>query len=220
MITRTMTIKAVIFDMDGVLIDSIKYVLKSFNEVLKKDGVHITKDEMSKFNGRPLEDMLAWLKRDHNITYSPEEFEEKALALQLKLMREEFKDNKKLINLIETLKAKDLKLAVATSSLRGRAEKILGLLEVKDYFDVILTAEDVTNHKPNPEVFLKAAKKLGVNPEECVVIEDAANGIQAAKKGGMKAIALLTEFQTKKELKDADFIIDSLDELNEKLDEL
>ena len=86
-------------------------------------------------------------------------------------------------------------------------------MKIKDLFDVIVCAEEVTNHKPHPEVFLKAAELLQVHPRNCVVIEDAANGIQAAKSGCMKAVGLLTEFHTAKELAQADLVINSLEEL-------
>ena len=91
------------------------------------------------------------------------------------------------------------------------------ILDIKDYFQEIITAEDVKKGKPDPEIFLKAAEKIYLRPEECVVIEDAVNGIQAAKKGNMKAIALLTDSHTKKDFYEADLIIKSLDELKDKL---
>jgi beta-phosphoglucomutase len=103
---------------------------------------------------------------------------------------------------------------MATSSLRYRALEIIEILDITDLFEVIITAEDVEKHKPNPELFLKAAEKLGVNPKECVVIEDAVNGIQAANSAKMFSIALLTKFHNRRsEFKEADKIISNLEEL-------
>lgn len=208
-------IKAIIFDMDGVLIDSTKYVWKSYNVILEKEGVHIDQETMERDLGRPLKDFLEGLKKDPGVKdIDPVEFDREASELQIKFMKEQFENNSDLVNLMKNLKEKNLKLAVATSSFKGRAEKILSLLGIRDYFDVVVTMEDVTNHKPHPDVFLKAAEGLGVSPEECVVIEDAVSGISAAKRGNMKVVALLTEFQSREELKEADLIIESLDELN------
>ena len=78
---------------------------------------------------------------------------------------------------------------------------------------MIVCAEDVAKHKPDPTIFLEAAKQLGIDPEDCVVVEDAANGIEAAKRAGMKAVGLVTEFHTAEELSQADLVIDKLADL-------
>lgn len=215
-------IKAVIFDMDGVLVNSTKYIWKSFNILLKEEGVHFSDDDIKKYLGHSLRDDLALWKKEYKIKdYNLEEFSRKAGEMELGFMKKELKDNKNLMELLKLLKKDSIKLAVATSSLRWRAEKILDLLKIKGYFDVIVTAEDVKNHKPSPEIFLEAAKRLKVNPEYCVVIEDAANGIEAAKAGKMKAIAFLTPYHTKQELSKADLIISDFKELNlEKLEKI
>jgi len=209
--------KAIIFDMDGVLIDSPKYVWKSFNIILGEEGVHIGDEIVKKYLGKRLKDQLQMWKEDFKIKdHNIEDFSKRAGELELGFYKKELNDlNVK--NIIVNLKKSGFKLALATSSLKWRADKILNILKIKDYFKVMITAEDVEKGKPNPEMFLKAAEKLNVKSEECVVIEDAVNGIQAAKNAGMKTIALLTKFHTQKEFKDADLIISSLDELNENL---
>jgi len=203
--------------MDGVLIDSPKYVWKSFNIILGEEGVHIGDEIVKKYLGKRLKDQLQMWKEDFKIKdHNIEDFSKRAGELELGFYKKELNDlNVK--NIIVNLKKSGFKLALATSSLKWRADKILNILKIKDYFKVMITAEDVEKGKPNPEMFLKAAEKLNVKSEECVVIEDAVNGIQAAKNAGMKTIALLTKFHTQKEFKDADLIISSLDELNENL---
>ena len=96
-------------------------------------------------------------------------------------MKKELHPNKSLNKFLKEAKEKGIKLAVATSSLRWRAERILGLLQIKEIFNAIVTAEDVENHKPNPDIFLEAAKQINSLPENCIVIEDAANGISSQK---------------------------------------
>lgn len=141
------------------------------------------------------------------------EYSKKSLKIQMDLMKKE-KPNKDLINLLEEAKNEKILMAVATSSLRYRAIEILNMLKLNIYFPIIIAAEDVKNHKPNLDLFLEAAKQMGVKPEECVVIEDAENGVQAAKTGNIKAVALLTDYHSREELKDADLIIKDFSELS------
>ena len=140
--------------------------------------------------------------------------------IQLELLKDE-KPSKDLLNLLKQSKEQGIKCAVATSSLRWRAEKILDLLKIRKSFDAIVTAEDTKNHKPNPDVFLEAARQVGVKPEECVVIEDSRNGVKAAKRGNMKAIGFATKYHSAKEFKHADITINNFSEINiEKLKKL
>ncbi|MFA5084218.1 MAG: HAD family phosphatase [Candidatus Paceibacterota bacterium] len=215
-------LKAVIFDMDGVLINSTKYIWKSFNILLKDSGVHFSDKDIKKYLGFSLRDKLELWKKDYGIgDYNLEEFSRKAGKMELEFMKKELHPNEDLDRFLNELKDNGIKLAVATSSLRWRAEKILEVLQIKEFFDAIVTAEDVKNHKPSPDIFLEAAKQLDENPENCVVFEDAVNGIEAAKKGNMKAIAMKTEFHSRKELKNADLIIDDFSEINlKKLEKL
>ena len=207
--------------MDGVLIDSPKYVWKAFNFLLAKDGVHIEDSEIKEYLGVALVDLFKILKKRYGIkNYDPKEFSKKSCPLEFKYMKEELKNNKELIKLLINLKSDNYKLSVATSSQRWRAEEILNLLGIMKYFDVIVTSEDVDNHKPHPDVFLKASAKLNILPKFCLVVEDASVGIIAAKKAGMKSIALLTNYTTKEDLKDADLIINDIFELEEKLNKI
>ena len=90
--------------------------------------------------------------------------------------------------LIDYLKENDYKIALATSSDREKAEYLLELVKIKDKFDYIICGNDIVNSKPNPEIFLKAAENLKVEPKECIVIEDSKFGVKAAVNAGMKAI--------------------------------
>ena len=116
------------------------------------------------------------------------------------------------IDLIKNLKVMGFKLAVGSSGPKENVELLLTTLKIKPYFDVIITAEDVKIGKPAPDVFLIIAKRLNINPEYCLVIEDAPVGIKAAKEANMCSIALTTT-HTKDELFDADFIANDLSEV-------
>ena len=90
--------------------------------------------------------------------------------------------------MLEYLKENKYKIAVATSTKRERAEKLLTMVKIKDFFEEIICGDEVKNSKPDPEIFLKAAKKLGSQPSHCIVLEDSAAGIEAAYNAGMKGI--------------------------------
>ena len=207
-------LKAIIFDMDGVLIDSIGPIWESFSRVLKDEGAHFSEDYIKRNLARSLRDNLQAWKTEFGIKdYNLMEFSKKAGEIQFDLMKKE-KVNSGLLALLQESKEHNIICAVATSSLRWRAEKILDLLGIKSFFQALVTADEIKHHKPAPDTFLEAAKKLNIKPEECVVIEDAGNGIDAAKNANMKTIALLTKYHSLDELKHADLVIKDFSELN------
>jgi HAD superfamily hydrolase (TIGR01509 family) len=106
-----------------------------------------------------------------------------------------------------------LKMALATGASRKKLEFVLEQLPIGHYFDAIITADETNTGKPDPEVFLNAAKELGVPADGCIVMEDARNGAKAAKKGGMLCIAITTT-RGKDQLQDADLVINGYDELD------
>lgn len=214
-------LKVIIFDMDGVLTDSIGPIWESFSTVLKDEGVHFSKEYIKKNLARSLRDNLQDWKTEFGIKdYDVLEFSKKAGEIQFELMKKE-KVNPDLLNLLEEAKKNNIACAVATSSLRWRAEKMLDLLNIRLFFRVLVTADDIKNHKPAPDVFLEAANKLGVDPNECVVIEDAKNGIDAAKNANMKTIGLITDYHSADELKHANLVIKNFSELSiEKINKL
>jgi beta-phosphoglucomutase len=208
-------LKAIIFDMDGVLVNSTKYIWESFNVLLKDEGVHFTDKDIKKYLGLSLRDQIQQWKKEYGIKeINLEEFSRKAAEIQLEGIKKEFSPNNALHIFLNKAKAQNIKLAVATSSRRWRAEKILEILHIKDYFEAIVTSEDIHNHKPHPDVFLEAAKRLREHPEECVVFEDAVDGIRAARKGNMKVVAIKTQYQSTEELHEADLIIKDFSEMN------
>ena len=207
-------LKAIIFDMDGVLVNSTKHVWKSFNILLKDEGVNFSRKYIRKNLGKSLRDLLKSWREEFGIReYDVLDFSKKSGAIQLNLMKDE-KPDKDLLNLLEEAKRSSIKCVVATSSMKWRANEILQLLEISDYFDYVVTAEDTKRHKPHPEVFLEAARRINIKPEDCVVIEDAVDGVEAAHKGGMKAVGLITEYNSVEEIKQADLMIRNFSEIS------
>ena len=211
-------IKGIIFDMDGVLIDTPKFAWRSHNLLLSKFKKHVSDEEIPEYLGRSLIDQVNQLRKTFNIDINIEEyikeFEEHAQHYMGNIQK-----NEALVNLLEKLKKKYV-LGVATSSNKDRTSTILKNLGVSEFFNVVITADDVKKHKPDPAIFFEAAKKLNITPNESVVIEDALNGIEAAKSGNMRTIGLVTKYLSVETLSAADLVIESLEELSEKLEDI
>jgi HAD superfamily hydrolase (TIGR01509 family) len=207
-------LKAIIFDMDGVLVDSTKSCWESFSAVLKDEGVHFSDEYIKNHLATSLRDHLISWKKEFGIKdYDLLEFSKAAGKIQFELLKYE-KVNAHLLKLLKELKKNNIPCAVATSSMRWRTEQILDLLQIREFFSVVVTAEDVTNHKPAPDVFLEAARLLGMKSEECVVFEDASHGIDAAKNAGTKTIGIVTKYNLAEELSHADLVIDDFSQVN------
>ena len=129
-------------------------------------------------------------------------------------MKEDLKINPTLLKLLTDLSKNNVLMGVGTSSYTDRTHKILELLGIKNYFSAISTAEEIHEHKPNPHIFLDVAKKLGAHPKNCIVIEDASVGIEAAKRGNMKVVGYVHSYTTREQLKEANLIIEDFSELS------
>jgi HAD superfamily hydrolase (TIGR01509 family) len=215
-----MSLKAIIFDMDGVLVMSNKYNWQSFRTVWKKHGIELpvaNNEHRKKYLGRSLKDQIALVKEEYGFKgkLDVDAFSKEALEIQLEIMKHELVRNEDALKLIKIAKKNKIKVAVATSSTKVRTEKMLELLGISDELDVLVTAEDVHAHKPFPDVYLETAKLLDVNPSECIVIEDALNGILSAKSAGMKVIGFRNVYVDEETMlkAGADRIIKSISEL-------
>ena len=200
---------SVIFDMDGVLADTGPMHFESWVKMADEVGVEFTRKFFEETFGQQTYTITRKLLGDQ---FNDGEIE-KWGDLKEKYYREMVKDKLEplpgVIDLIKDLKARSFKLAVGSSGPPENVELLLTSLDIKQYFDVIITAADVKNGKPAPDVFLIAAMRLNVNPNNCIVIEDAPVGIEAAIKAEMKVIALTTTHE-KEELIDANLIIKNL----------
>ncbi len=205
-------IKAILFDMDGVIINSEPIHSKVESSLLVELGAKVTEDDFLKYAGMPFDAIAAdVLKKDKDDPVIKDVVKKK-FDRMLPLCEKELKTYP---NVTETLKQlkKEFSLALASSSISVFIKYVIKKFNLSDNFDVVVSAaDDVKNGKPAPDIFLKAAEKLNVKPEECVVVEDALNGIKAAKAAGMKCIANTNSFP-KDKLTEADLIIDNFNEL-------
>ncbi len=207
-------IKAVIFDMDGVISDTQKLHALIEEKLLKKYGIELDSDEITeKYAGLPDKEFFEKIFKDYKISVDVEKVINEKWNEMMDIAKNNISPIQGAIELINQLKENGFKLAVASSSPHSFIELVLSELKLKEKFDVIVSTEDVKFGKPNPEIFLLAAKKLRKDPSECVVIEDGINGIIAAKRGGMKCIFLTRK---NKDQQFADLAISSLKELSAK----
>jgi HAD superfamily hydrolase (TIGR01509 family) len=207
-----MTRTAVIFDVDGVLIDSYQAHYKSWLEMFAEHGVSFTEAEFRKTFGRTSHDIIAALYGADLSADDIRVWDDRKEALYRDIIRENFPAIAGAVELLDNLHQAGFQLGVGSS---GPPENIALTLEGlgrANLFDAIVTRIDVTRGKPDPQVFQIAGERLGRKPDQCVVVEDAPAGIEAANRAGMASVAL-TGTATRAELAHARLIVDSLREL-------
>jgi beta-phosphoglucomutase len=204
---------AVIFDMDGVLVDNFEYHQKAWQIFLEKYEIFITGDFRTKiFGGTNKEHLEVFFRR--KLTQSEiKEFEETKEAIYRSIYEEEIKPVDGLKSFLELLRINKIPVALATSSPRVNIRFILERTGTTEYFSLILDSSSVNKGKPDPEIYLKSAKLLNFKPGKCIVIEDSHNGILAAKSAGNKVIGITTT-HTASDLVGVDLVINDFNELN------
>ena len=205
--------KAVIWDMDGVIADTAPYHLKAWQEVFRKRGVDFTEEDFIHSFGQRNDTII---RNDLGREVSQDEMDTIAKDKE-ESFRQRIRQNLKplpgVIKLIKSLAKSGVKLALASSAPMENIQLLIGGLGISDYFQTIVTDQDVTEGKPNPQVFLLAAQRLGLEPKDCIVIEDAVAGVSAAKKAGMLCLAI-TNTHPRASLREADLIVDTLEEVS------
>lgn len=210
--------KAVIFDMDGVIIDSEPIHHKVSIELFERLDINITEDEYDNFLGKAITDKWDYLINKHNLNKTVQELSEIELNNNIQYLAEnKISSMDGLKQLLNNLKNIGFKIGLASSSSYSYISIILKKLSIKDYFFKVLSGEDFKNGKPSPDIYNKMAEHLKIEPRRCVVIEDSENGIKAAKDAGMFCIGLdYSEFGNQN-LSNSDLIVSSLKEINIKL---
>lgn len=184
--------KAVIFDMDGVLIDSQPYHFKADIDTMAEYGVIKDQKFYEAFAGTLTDNRMRTLRDMFGLDVPAEELIEKREKMILDIMaNEDIKPVSGIPELLRSIKALGLKTAVASSSGIELIKLVLDRLGIAVYFDSITSGNDVKRGKPDPDVFLLAAERIGVNPRDCFVVEDSENGVKAAKSAGMKALGYI-----------------------------
>ncbi|MEE8360050.1 MAG: HAD family phosphatase [Candidatus Omnitrophota bacterium] len=232
---KLVSVKAVIFDMDGVIVNTMPFHASAWQKTFKKFGINVTKKEIYLREGEKWDKTFYDIAKRHNIKITST-IKQKIFKHRQDVFRDMLKVEpraqahgaesriaprkrdwcgvelfKDAPPLIMKFKKMGLKLAIVTGTPRREVKQILPK-SIYAIFDVIIPSDEVKNGKPHPEPFLKALERLKVSAKEAIVIENAPNGILAAKKAKLTVIAVETSLP-KKYLKDADFILRSLSEL-------
>ncbi|MCE2439104.1 MAG: HAD family phosphatase [Candidatus Latescibacteria bacterium] len=215
--------EAVIFDVDGVIVDSESVYCETFNTTLGNYGARMSREDYAVCVGHPVEDNSAYAVERYGLDVAPAAFREiwmdrfeKAISNPDRVL-----PMPEILELMAHVRARGYPLAVASSTQRNRMMKTLnsGLLSrldgvdrLSDVFDVMLSGSDVERLKPAPDIYLLAAGKLNVGPDRCAVIEDSEAGVKAGKAAGMTVFAAPNFFTARQRHDEADFTLGGLAE--------
>jgi mannitol-1-/sugar-/sorbitol-6-/2-deoxyglucose-6-phosphatase len=206
---------AVIFDMDGVLIDSEPLWKIAMEEVFSSHGSKLTKQDFQRTVGLRIDEVIAyWHKHEGWKDVSPETVEKEIVMKMVELIRENAQPLPGVVETLDHLRNSGKKVGLATSSYEILIQTVLRELNIADYFDFTHSAEHEAYGKPHPAVYLTVANSLGIDPVRCLVVEDSLNGIISAKAARMKVVCIpeKTHFPEPK-LSLADYRYDSMSDL-------
>ncbi|MCX7615115.1 MAG: HAD family phosphatase [Clostridiales bacterium] len=211
-----MPINAVIFDMDGVLIDSEPIYFGELEKFLKSIDIACVKNEGTAYLGLNRKSTALKIKELHpSLSLTAEELEKQLIVLHNECLPS-CADKLVLIHgfmpFIRSIKAAGFKTAVASSSSYETVHFVIDHFHLESYFNAIVTGSEIKKSKPNPEIFLLAASEIGISPQECMVIEDSENGIRAAKAASMLCYGFCGTNHFNSDFSLADFVFSTYDQ--------
>jgi HAD superfamily hydrolase (TIGR01509 family) len=202
-------LRAVIFDLDGVVVDSEPYSMQALVDVLGEYGIVPSPDELRRSYGRTLTEDFQDYFGHHGVAADVRTAVARKRARYFESAAGKLRPFPGVLSLLERVAARGYRLAAASSGERDKVTFTLDALGLEGRFEVIVTGDDVRHSKPDPAIYLTAAARLGVAPEGCLAIEDAPNGVLAAKRAGMRCLAI-TNSVSREALAGADAIVESL----------
>ncbi len=205
--------KTILWDMDGVISDSYSFHFAAWQEVFTKRGIKFTKEDFTKLFGTRNDFIIG--------TIMGREFPERDVKIMVQEKEENFrrkaigsiKPFPGAVKLLNILKKGNFKLGLVSSAPKENIDLVLNELNLAGIFNCIVFGQEVSESKPSPQIYLLAARKLEVTPNDCVVIEDSPLGVKAAKTAGMKCLAI-TNTHPRQKLEDADRVVDSLENVD------
>ncbi|MET3543478.1 HAD superfamily hydrolase (TIGR01509 family) [Paenibacillus favisporus] len=204
-------VKAVIFDMDGVLVNSEPIYFEIERSSFAHFGAPVTEEEHHGYVGVTLESMWRQVLEKHKLSFPLEEVlaYHQNNVLDIMAAHPELQPIPHVTPWLDWLRSRQVPLAVASSSPPSLIRLIMERTGLGAFFSVRLSGEEVKSGKPAPDIFLQAAKLLGAEPSSCLVIEDSRNGVKAAKSAGMRCIGYLNPGSGRQDLSQADHVITS-----------
>jgi len=197
--------KAVIFDFDGLMIDSERLYFEVEREMASRYGKAVREEILWQMMGRKPIEGLAIFVRELGLPLEPAEAVKIRNDLLRKRMKQDLRAMPGLFSILDALHGK-FKLAVATGAPREFLDIAIDRLGIREKFDVLQASDDIQSGKPNPEIFLKTCERLGVEPQQAIVLEDSENGVAAGKRAGCFVIAIPSEYTRGQDLSQADYI--------------
>ena len=206
-------VHAVIFDMDGVLVDSEPLINAAAITMFREKGLVVQPDDFLPFVGAGEDRYIGGVAERYGFPLDVPDAKRRTYEIYLELVPSRLEAFPGAVELVKTFRSAGMLVAVASSADEIKVRANLEKIELPiDYWDVVVTAEDVMNKKPAPDIFLAAARTLGMEPRTCVVVEDAVNGIKAAKAAGMRCVAVAQTFPRER-LKDADMVREKISDI-------
>ena len=210
---NTFNSRAVIFDLDGTLLDNNAFHLESWKQYLRQINREMSDEEYNeKINGRTNRDVVKYLYGENLSEDEIWKYTMEKEALYRELYKPHIAPVAGLMDLLKQLDNLQVPMAIATSGVQVNIDFMFEHVPIKKFFRKVVDSSYITRGKPDPEIFLKAAEFLQTPPSECLVFEDAVVGVKAAKAAGMKVVAVLTT-HTSDELSGSDLIVQDYREL-------
>lgn len=216
-------IQAIIFDLDGVLVDSEPLWERMLKEYFKQNNIVIPGDFTAftnrHFRGAGQPAIIKYIKKRFKLQESLKKINSDRMKIIERLFKERlrlFPNARKVIEILQ----KEYPLAIASSAPKKTVTIALKKLKITSYISVLIHGEHVSRQKPHPQIFLKAAKQLGVPPSRCLVIEDSLTGVIAAKKARMRCVLFKTSYSTKAQIAKADYVVQRLSEIPSLVDSI
>ncbi len=203
-------VQLVLFDMDGVIADTEPFHLEATRRLLAAEGHDLSEGENRAFLGNTDHDYFTALKDRFGLAHPVEQYVRAKAIEVIGILRGNLAPNPGVCELLLELRMRALPACVASSSVPMLIDAVVDSLGLRSSFAGLYSASEVARGKPAPDLFLHAAARSGVPPEHCLVIEDAPNGIEAARAAGMRVVAVRTETTAGLDLSAADLVLDSL----------
>ncbi|MGL6193839.1 MAG: HAD family hydrolase [Thermoguttaceae bacterium] len=205
------TISAVAFDMDGLMFNTEDTYWKTATQLLDKRGHKYTKEISEAIMGRPPKFCFEYMIKVLNLDDTWENMHRESEDLFLSLLDEGYSMMPGLLELLDFLEERNIPKCVCTSSTQRVAREAIGRYGLLDRFKFIISFDDVINGKPSPEIYEKAAKKFGIQPDMMLVLEDSASGCKSARDAGANVVAVLAHHNQGLDLSNAHKIVNRLD---------